>query len=453
MARTARPGRRTTRSARRCRSSIICRTARRTIAISTASTFPLDALAAAGATVEDLGKAASTPALRQCLHGLAARTGKLLDQSAPFSASIRDVRLALEVAVIQALARRLVAMLRTRDPLSERVHLTKSGVAPSGSWDCSAARSAGSGVSSRRPKHPATREVARGRHHTAKLDSTKLVTAELLKPSSSQRASGSSFYTAMRILPQAQRDAMYEIYSFCRRVDDIADFERPAAAAAGAAQRVARARSNALYQGKVGPLVTGLAQPVRDFDLAARGFPDRHRRHGDGHARRHPRADSCHARSLLRPRRERGRTAVGARVRHGARSRHSCSPIISAARCSSPTSCATSTRTPTSAASICRARRCTEAGISTTDPATALRSPRSRTVCDRLVERARKHFARSRHDHGALATPGREGAAHHGRGLSPILDGMVARGWQPPRQRVRVSRARLALILLRYAII
>ena len=38
-----------------------------------------------------------------------------------------------------------------------------------------------------------------------------------------QRASGSSFYLAMRIMPKAQREAMFEIYSFCRRVDDIAD--------------------------------------------------------------------------------------------------------------------------------------------------------------------------------------------------------------------------------------
>ena len=38
-----------------------------------------------------------------------------------------------------------------------------------------------------------------------------------------QRASGSSFYTAMRILPRAQREAMFEIYSFCRLVDDVAD--------------------------------------------------------------------------------------------------------------------------------------------------------------------------------------------------------------------------------------
>ena len=90
---------------------------------------PLDALAAAGAAVEDLGKDAASPALRQCLRELAARTGKPLDQSAPFSAHISDFRLALEVAVIQALARRLVAMLDARDPLSERVHLKTGGVA------------------------------------------------------------------------------------------------------------------------------------------------------------------------------------------------------------------------------------------------------------------------------------------------------------------------------------
>ena len=38
-----------------------------------------------------------------------------------------------------------------------------------------------------------------------------------------QRASGSSFYAAMRIMPRGQREAMFEIYAFCRAVDDIAD--------------------------------------------------------------------------------------------------------------------------------------------------------------------------------------------------------------------------------------
>jgi len=90
-------------------------------------------------------------------------------------------------------------------------------------------------------------------------------------PSSSQRASGSSFYTAMRILPQAQRDAMYEIYNFCRCVDDIADSSGPRP------QRLQelnewRAQVSALYQGKQGRLVAGLAHPVRDFNLAQEDF-------------------------------------------------------------------------------------------------------------------------------------------------------------------------------------
>jgi phytoene/squalene synthetase len=90
---------------------------------------PLDALAAAGAAVEDIGRERSSPALRRCLRSLALRTGQLLDESASFSTRINDTRLAMEVAVIQSLARRLVAMLTARDPLSERVHLKPAGVA------------------------------------------------------------------------------------------------------------------------------------------------------------------------------------------------------------------------------------------------------------------------------------------------------------------------------------
>lgn len=36
-------------------------------------------------------------------------------------------------------------------------------------------------------------------------------------------ASGSSFQVAIRILPAPQREAMFQIYAFCRAVDDIAD--------------------------------------------------------------------------------------------------------------------------------------------------------------------------------------------------------------------------------------
>jgi phytoene/squalene synthetase len=90
---------------------------------------PLDALAASSASVEDLGAPAATAALRRCLRNLALRTGALLDQSAAFSPRIADFRLAMEVAVIQSLARRLTAILLARDPLSENVHLKTRTVA------------------------------------------------------------------------------------------------------------------------------------------------------------------------------------------------------------------------------------------------------------------------------------------------------------------------------------
>ena len=38
-----------------------------------------------------------------------------------------------------------------------------------------------------------------------------------------KKASGSSFYLAMRLMPAEERDAMFAIYAFCRKVDDIAD--------------------------------------------------------------------------------------------------------------------------------------------------------------------------------------------------------------------------------------
>ena len=37
------------------------------------------------------------------------------------------------------------------------------------------------------------------------------------------RASGSSFFWAMQLLPYQRREAMYALYAFCREVDDIAD--------------------------------------------------------------------------------------------------------------------------------------------------------------------------------------------------------------------------------------
>ncbi len=85
--------------------------------------LPRDALAASGASVEQLGEARATPALLKCLQSLAARNETLLDESKSLAADVRDFRLGLEISVIQSFADRIVRLLKVRDPLSERVHL------------------------------------------------------------------------------------------------------------------------------------------------------------------------------------------------------------------------------------------------------------------------------------------------------------------------------------------
>jgi phytoene/squalene synthetase len=116
---------------------------------------PLDALADAGARVEELGAPRSSPALLRCLRSLAHRTASLLQESGGFAAMIGDFRLSLEVAVITALARRILGLIKIRDPLSENVHLTKIGAMGgvlAGVAAGSLARFARGGFASRRAK-------------------------------------------------------------------------------------------------------------------------------------------------------------------------------------------------------------------------------------------------------------------------------------------------------------
>lgn len=87
--------------------------------------LPRDALAASGASVEQLGLAQSPPAMLACLQGLAVRNEALLNEGRSLSAEIRDFRLGVDVSVIQVYADRIVRLLKVRDPLRERVHLNK----------------------------------------------------------------------------------------------------------------------------------------------------------------------------------------------------------------------------------------------------------------------------------------------------------------------------------------
>ncbi|ABQ35092.1 presqualene diphosphate synthase HpnD [Bradyrhizobium sp. BTAi1] len=84
-------------------------------------------------------------------------------------------------------------------------------------------------------------------------------------------ASGSSFYAAMRILPPAQRDAMFQVYSFCREVDDIADSNGPRSERLAALQKW-RDDIDALYQGNPPPRLRDYVSSVKTFGLKREDF-------------------------------------------------------------------------------------------------------------------------------------------------------------------------------------
>jgi len=101
---------------------------------------------------------------------------------------------------------------------------------------------------------------------------SNLVVDDTQQPTDAAAAtSGSSFYLAMRILPAAQRDAMYEVYAFCRAVDDIADSDRPRAERS-AALDAWRADIDACYAGTPPATLAALTRHIHTFHLQRDDF-------------------------------------------------------------------------------------------------------------------------------------------------------------------------------------
>ena len=86
------------------------------------------------------------------------------------------------------------------------------------------------------------------------------------------QAAGSSFYAGMRMLPKAEREAMYAIYGFCRVVDDIADDQQGEREGRAAALDRWRYDLDSLYaDGDPGQAIL-VADAVRRFDLDRADF-------------------------------------------------------------------------------------------------------------------------------------------------------------------------------------
>jgi presqualene diphosphate synthase len=263
------------------------------------------------------------------------------------------------------------------------------------------------------------------------------MTIETTDASSGATASRSSFYAAMRILPRTQREAMFQIYTFCRYVDDIADSDSPRSERQAALQQW-RDDIDALYQGQPPERLRDYAASVRDFGLRREDFLAVI----DG-------MEMDVLADIRAP--EDGRLSVrvfGLPEQDGILLSHHLGRALQLTNI---------LRDIDEDAALRRLYLPREgllrASINSFNPAAVLSNPALPQVCAELMERARGHFVKSdeimnRNSRRAVRAPRIMSRYYHA-----ILDLLEDRGFQPPRLPVRVSPAAKIAIVLRYALI
>lgn len=265
------------------------------------------------------------------------------------------------------------------------------------------------------------------------------------------QAAGSSFYLAMRILPRARREGMYEIYAFCRRVDDIADSDLPHEQRR---EQLGQWRRDIdqMYAGRPPRGLESLAGTVRRFGLRRDDFLAVI----DGmemDAAADIRAPDFATLDLYcdRVASAVGRLSVrifGMDPDEGDRLAHHLGRALQL------TNILRDVDEDAALGRLYLPREALQAaGITTTDPVAAIASPALAQACAPVIERAQMHFAAAeaimaKASRRAVRAPRIMGVAYRG-----VLDGLVARGFAPPRTRVRVNRLRLLAAVLRYAFV
>jgi len=264
-------------------------------------------------------------------------------------------------------------------------------------------------------------------------------------------ASGSSFYAAMRILPHEQREAMFQIYSFCRQVDDIADSDGPREVRLAALQQW-RDDIDALYRGQPPARLRDYVPSVQKFDLQREDFLAI----VDGMEMDVPQDIRAPDFATLDLYCDRVASAVGRlSVRVFGLPRDD--GILLARHLGRALQLTNILRDIDEDAGIGRLYLPREgllhAGITSTDPLKVAADPALPKVCEPLVERARAHFEKA--DEVMARNPRRVVRAPRimSKYYRSILQLLVARGFANPRQPVRLNKMARIAILLRYAFI
>lgn len=264
-------------------------------------------------------------------------------------------------------------------------------------------------------------------------------------------ASGSSFYAAMRILPHEQREAMFQIYSFCRQVDDIADSDGPRDERLAALQQW-RDDIDALYQGRPPARLRDYVPSVQKFGLQREDFLAI----VDGMEMDVPQDIRAPDLATLDLYCDRVASAVGRlSVRVFGLPRDD--GILLAHHLGRALQLTNILRDIDEDASIGRLYLPREgllhAGITSTDPLKVVADPALSRVCPPLVERARGHFEKA--DEIMRRNPRRAVRAPRimSKYYRAILELLVERGFATPRGPVRLGKVARIAILLRYAFI
>ncbi len=263
-----------------------------------------------------------------------------------------------------------------------------------------------------------------------------------------EKAATSSFYSAMRLMPRAERDAMFAIYAFCRMVDDIADDSKDTRDERHKELMEWRADLDALYAGGTSGRGAFLEDAIRKYGLRKADFLTVI----DG-------MDMDVAEDICAPDLETldlycervasavGRLSIkvfGMEEGPGFELAHHLGRALQMTNI---------LRDIDEDASIGRLyvpyEYLRDAGIVPGAPRAVIANPAIDKACRMLADRAHEHYANANRvlaarPKGRLRAPKLMGAVY-----SEILKRTEAQGWLPPRARVSLSKSQLLLIVLK----
>lgn len=264
-------------------------------------------------------------------------------------------------------------------------------------------------------------------------------------------AAGTSFYWAMRLLPQERRDGMYAVYAFCREVDDIADDwpaeQRPAGLAAW------HDEIEAVYAGRPRQLIgRALQSPVERFRLRKSDFHDVI----DGMEM--DAVEDIRAPDLAKLDAYCGRVAGAV----GHLSVHVFGDVSEAAhrvadalgRALQLTNILRDLDEDAQRSRLYLPREVLDRhGIRSDDPAAVLRHPALPAVCRDVAEIALGHFTAAQAAMAECSRRAMRPAAVMGAFYRAMLEALLRDGWRDPAARVSLSKGRKLWLVLRHGLV